>query len=123
MVPGVFPGRLELLGDGKLCLRHVQRQAAAGRLAASLATDLSADLAAIALLLTIDSSFFLATSTKIVHGGWFPLLIGMVMFMLMTTWKDGRALLSERLRSDAIEAELGFTEGPMIHADDLAVSA
>jgi glutamate 5-kinase len=25
------------------------------------------------------------------------------------------------LRSDAIEAELGFTEGPMIHADDLAV--
>jgi glutamate 5-kinase len=27
------------------------------------------------------------------------------------------------LRSDAIEAELGFTEGPMIHADDLAVSA
>ena len=32
MVPGVFPGRVELLGDGKLCLRHVQGQAAACRL-------------------------------------------------------------------------------------------
>jgi hypothetical protein len=31
---GGLPGRLELLGDGKLCLRHVQRQAAAGRLGA-----------------------------------------------------------------------------------------
>ncbi|MFX8331654.1 KUP/HAK/KT family potassium transporter, partial [Acinetobacter baumannii] len=30
-------------------------------------------------------------------------LIGVVMFGLMTTWKDGRALLSERLRSDAID--------------------
>jgi KUP system potassium uptake protein len=47
--------------------------------------------------------FFGANVLKVVDGGWFPLLIGAVMFSLMMTWRDGRHLLSERLRSDAID--------------------
>ncbi|WP_374316754.1 potassium transporter Kup [Aquabacterium sp.] len=52
---------------------------------------------------TIDIMFFSANVIKVIDGGWFPLLIGAVMFMLMKTWKEGRALLSERLRADSIE--------------------
>jgi KUP system potassium uptake protein len=51
----------------------------------------------------IDVMFFSANALKVVDGGWFPLLIGAVMFVLMMTWKDGRNLLSERLRSEAID--------------------
>jgi KUP system potassium uptake protein len=51
----------------------------------------------------IDLMYFSANVIKVVDGGWFPLLIGAVMFSLMMTWRDGRHLLSERLRSDAID--------------------
>ena len=60
-------------------------------------------IAATGVFFFIDLMFFGANVLKILDGGWFPLLIGVVMFSLMTTWKDGRALLSERLRSDAID--------------------
>src|SRR5690606_4950191 len=53
----------------------------------------------------IDVMFFSANVRKILDGGWFPVLIGVVMFTLMMTWKQGRALLSERLRSDSIDLE------------------
>ena len=58
---------------------------------------------ATAAFLAIDIMFFSANVIKVVDGGWFPLMIGIVMFALMMTWKQGRALLSERLRSDAID--------------------
>jgi len=51
----------------------------------------------------IDLMFFSANVIKVVDGGWFPLLIGIIMFSLMMTWRDGRHLLSERLRSDSID--------------------
>ena len=51
----------------------------------------------------VDVMFFSANVLKVIDGGWFPLLIGAVMFGLMMTWKDGRNLLSERLRSEAID--------------------
>ncbi|MFN7913944.1 MAG: potassium transporter Kup [Vicinamibacterales bacterium] len=55
-----------------------------------------------AVFLTIDLSFFGANALKIAHGGWLPLLIGGVLFTLMTTWKTGRALMSQRLTARAI---------------------
>ena len=61
----------------------------------------------------IDLLFFSANVLKIADGGWFPLMIGVVMFALMTTWRDGRHLLSERLRSDAIELK-SFLEAVFI---------
>jgi len=50
----------------------------------------------------IDLGFFLANSVKIPDGGWFPLIFGLAIFILLTTWKRGRELLSERLSTDAI---------------------
>ena len=52
--------------------------------------------------LALDLAFFLANSTKILHGGWFPLAIGLAVFLILTTWKRGRVLLIERLRHDAM---------------------
>ena len=57
----------------------------------------------IAVFLTVDLAFFGANVLKIPDGGWFPLLIGIVIFTLMTTWKTGRDLLFRRLKSEAME--------------------
>jgi len=51
----------------------------------------------------IDAVFFSANLLKIVQGGWFPLVIGALIFTGMVTWAKGRELLSASLRADAIE--------------------
>jgi KUP system potassium uptake protein len=48
----------------------------------------------------VDLSFFSANTLKIIEGGWFPLLVGAVVFTLMSTWRRGRQLLLERTRED-----------------------
>jgi KUP system potassium uptake protein len=45
----------------------------------------------------VDLAFFGANISKIMHGAWFPLLIGVVVFSLMTTWRKGRDLLGKRM--------------------------
>ena len=49
------------------------------------------------LFYLIDIPFFCANISKILHGAWFPLVIGAAFFTLMLTWKDGRKILSEQL--------------------------
>ena len=51
----------------------------------------------------IDLAFFSSNLLKLFDGGWFPLLIGGCIFMLMITWKDGRDLLISTLRTSAID--------------------
>jgi KUP system potassium uptake protein len=46
--------------------------------------------------LTVDLAFLSANLTKILHGGWFPLTIAAVVFVLLMTWQRGRALITER---------------------------
>jgi KUP system potassium uptake protein len=57
----------------------------------------------IAFLLAIDVTFFSANAMKIEEGGWVPLVFGLGIFILMTTWKKGRLLLQERLDSKALD--------------------
>jgi KUP system potassium uptake protein len=64
--------------------------------------------------LAIDLAFWGANLIKIPHGGWFPLLIGVVVFSLLTTWKRGRQVLTERLRSGAMPRDL-FLESMASH--------
>jgi len=45
----------------------------------------------------IEVTFFAANALKIFHGGWFPLVAGGMIFLLMTTWKKGRRLLRSNL--------------------------
>jgi KUP system potassium uptake protein len=57
-------------------------------------------------LLLIDLTFLASNSLKIPEGGWFPLLIGGIVFTLLTTWKRGRSLLMRRLAEDAMPLDL-----------------
>jgi KUP system potassium uptake protein len=57
-------------------------------------------------LLLIDLTFLASNALKIPEGGWFPLLVGAIVFTLLTTWKRGRSLLMRRLADDAMPLEL-----------------
>ncbi|HEX4869197.1 MAG TPA: potassium transporter Kup [Moraxellaceae bacterium] len=52
--------------------------------------------------LLVDFAFFGATSLKVLQGGWFPLLVGVTVFMVMSTWKQGRQLLFQRLANETM---------------------
>ena len=56
--------------------------------------------------IVIDVSFLASNSLKIPDGGWFPILSGIVVFTLLTTWKKGRAVLMRRLADDAMPLDL-----------------
>lgn len=56
----------------------------------------------LALFMIVDLAFFSANLSKIADGGWFPLLLGLGVFTLFSTWKKGRMLLYEKLKKDAM---------------------
>ncbi|TCM70997.1 KUP system potassium uptake protein [Acinetobacter calcoaceticus] len=56
--------------------------------------------------LIIDLVFVASTSLKIAAGGWVPILIGAVMFTILMTWKDGRAIVLKRMEKDALPIDL-----------------
>jgi KUP system potassium uptake protein len=66
------------------------------------------------LFLLVDLSFLSANLVKVPDGGWFPLAVGAALFTLTTTWKRGRMLLGERVRSLTME--------PQPFLDDIARS-
>jgi KUP system potassium uptake protein len=49
------------------------------------------------LFFFVDIAFFGATLFKIPDGGWFPLVVGLVVVSILTTWRTGRRLVQERL--------------------------
>lgn len=51
------------------------------------------------LFLSIEIPFFVANLPKIAHGGWFPIVMCLIVFTAMTTWKKGRAALVKRLQA------------------------
>jgi len=58
---------------------------------------LSAFLITIFFLIA-DLAFFAANIVKVEQGGWFPLAVGVGIFILMTTWRKGREILADRMR-------------------------
>jgi KUP system potassium uptake protein len=77
-----------------------------------------------AFFLFIDLSFFSANAMKIPQGGWFPLVVGVAVFTLLSTWKRGRALLFDRLRDGAIALEpflAGIAAHPPLRVPGTAV--
>ena len=57
--------------------------------------------AAASTFIVADFAFFGANALKIAHGGWVPLVIALIGFLIMTTWKRGRQIVGERLRARA----------------------
>ena len=60
-------------------------------------------LLATGFFFAVDFMFWGSNLLKLFDGGWFPLLIGAVVFLFMGTWKDGRALLSSKLKADSMD--------------------
>ncbi|WP_216635264.1 potassium transporter Kup [Bdellovibrio sp. HCB117] len=53
----------------------------------------------------VDMAFFAANIRKVTHGGWVPLVIGLVIYLLMTTWQKGRQVLFRRLKERSMPIE------------------
>ena len=56
----------------------------------------------LAVFFLVDGAYFAANLTKVPDGGWFPLLVGLFAFTMLTTWSKGRKLMIERLREAAM---------------------
>ncbi|MGN6328736.1 MAG: potassium transporter Kup [Rhodanobacter sp.] len=54
------------------------------------------------LSLIIDLSFFGANLLKVAHGGWFPLVLGVGIFTMMTTWRRGRELVVREIKQSGL---------------------
>ena len=51
------------------------------------------------IFLAIEIPLFASNMLKVTHGGWFPLVVAGIVFTLMATWRTGRAILGNRLRT------------------------
>ena len=60
-------------------------------------------IASTGIFFLIDFAFLASNMLKFVEGGWFPILLAGAIFTLMVTWKEGRFILNQKLREDAIE--------------------
>jgi KUP system potassium uptake protein len=56
----------------------------------------------VGVFLAMDVPFMIANALKIPHGGWVPLVIAAIIFLLMATWKRGREILSRRLQEKSV---------------------
>ncbi len=56
--------------------------------------------------LLIDLIFIASTSLKVFSGGWVPMLIGVIVFTVLMTWRTGREIVFNRLEKDALPLEL-----------------
>lgn len=63
---------------------------------------LSAVALLIGMMLIVDLSFFAANLVKIPEGAWLPIVMGLVSFAVLTTWRRGRRLLAERIAQQHI---------------------
>ena len=61
--------------------------------------------AIIGTFLLVDGAYFASNLTKVAHGGWFPLLVATVVFIVLTTWATGRRLMRERMEEDSMPLE------------------
>ncbi|MEO6926235.1 MAG: KUP/HAK/KT family potassium transporter, partial [Rhodanobacter sp.] len=76
------------------------------------------------VLLTIDLSYFGANTLKIPDGGWFPLVLGLFLFTVMTTWRRGRELVVREIKQGGLALApfiQNMTDHPPIRVPGTAV--
>ena len=76
------------------------------------------------LLLTIDLSFLGANLIKIEYGGWFPLVLGVAVFIVMTTWRRGRELVVREIKQSGLALDpfiANIAEHPPLRVPGTAV--
>ena len=60
-------------------------------------------VAATGVFFVVDFAFLASNMMKLFDGGWFPLVIGGIVFTFMMTWKQGRNILNDKIKADAID--------------------
>ena len=60
----------------------------------------------IGTFMMVDGAYFASNITKIPDGGWFPLLVALISFTVLTTWAKGRRLMRERLEQSALPLQV-----------------
>src|SRR5690606_34868699 len=65
------------------------------------------------VFLVADLGFLVANGAKILDGGWFPVVLGIVLFTLLRTWRRGRELLYQEIRKEGIQLD-SFLPGLML---------
>ncbi|WP_149195558.1 potassium transporter Kup [Luteimonas suaedae] len=65
------------------------------------------------LFLVIDAAFVTANVAKVLQGGWFPVVLGIVLFTLLRTWRRGRTVLHEEIQKEGIRLDT-FLPGLML---------
>ena len=60
-------------------------------------------LVATGFFFVVDLAYWASYLLKLFEGGWFPLFIGAVILMLMLTWRDGRDILNEKRKEEALD--------------------
>ncbi|WP_126538856.1 potassium transporter Kup [Aerosticca soli] len=76
------------------------------------------------LMLALDLAYFGANVLKIAHGGWFPLVLGVVAFAVMTTWRRGRELVMREIKQGGVALApfiASITEHPPLRVPGTAV--
>ncbi|MGO4503393.1 MULTISPECIES: potassium transporter Kup [unclassified Dyella] len=76
------------------------------------------------LLLTIDLSFLGANLIKVEYGGWFPLVLGVAIFIVMTTWRRGRELVVREIKQSGLALDpfiANIAEHPPLRVPGTAV--
>ncbi|MBZ4185107.1 potassium transporter Kup [Thermomonas sp. RSS23] len=61
----------------------------------------------------VEAAFVIANGAKIPDGGWFPLVLGMLLFTMLRTWRRGRELLNAEVRKEGIQLDT-FLPGLML---------
>jgi KUP system potassium uptake protein len=67
--------------------------------------DIARVTAVAVVFLTIDLSFFGANTLKVPDGGWFPLVLGVALFTVLTTWRRGRELVIREIKQSGLALE------------------
>ena len=75
-------------------------------------------------MIVVDIAFFASCATKVVDGGWFPLVLAAILFTAMITWRRGRLLLGERMKADTMPLDLfikSLFHSPPLHVPGTAI--
>ena len=76
------------------------------------------------VFLVIDLTIFSATAVKLFHGGWFPIMVGIILFTLFATWQKGRQQMMWKLAPGTIGLEpfiQSVTQHPPVRVPGTAV--
>ncbi len=65
------------------------------------------------LFVVIDAAFLFANGAKVLQGGWFPVVLGTILFTLLRTWRRGREILREEMQKEGIRLD-SFLPGLML---------